>query len=339
VSEGLCEFTTRMTTALTTKQHECVLVQGGVVKKLKSIRDECRQWSCESATDAEFEYIANNFADTEAVDVVWNMRVTDVGVVALARTCSNLRELCLRGCSQVTDKGVEALALSCPNLEVLNLTWCDLVSDASIVPVAMQCRNLKEVRLCTTAITNESVKYLGIESRKLEYLDLRNCAGVDDDGMGHLGAHCHNLKVIELGYTKVSDDGVAALAKGSRHLEVVSLTECINVGDAGIVALASACTKMKDVELCGTNVTDVAVAALADSCSELNDVNLSNCANITDDAVIALARGRCRQDLVNVDVSFTKVTTLGLKVLVDNCKKVEHLNVVGCEVNETELRA
>jgi len=70
--------------------------------------------------------------------------------------------------------------------------------------------------------------------------------------------------------------GVVSLAAGCRHLQVVYLRRCVNVGDEAIIALASHCRQLRDLNIGGcTLVTDASLQALAEHASQLSSINFS----------------------------------------------------------------
>ena len=61
------------------------------------------------------------------------VKVTDVGVSALAAGCGQLQSIVLQGCSLVTDIGVSALGAGCGQLLSIFIKDCDKVTDAFIL--------------------------------------------------------------------------------------------------------------------------------------------------------------------------------------------------------------
>lgn len=87
--------------------------------------------------------------------------------------------------------------------------------------------------------------------------------------IGHVLAHCSNLRTVDLGFNRISDKGAALLAKALEHnasLESLYLSGN-DIGPAGAKALATALTKnstLRSLHLSGNNIGEDGAAALAD---------------------------------------------------------------------------
>lgn len=91
------------------------------------------------------------------------------------------------------------------------------------------------------------------------------CAGhtddVDDAAVERLAAIAKNITDLDLGHTKITDEGCAVIAKMPR-LTALDLRQT-NVANHGVAALA-ACKELRSLNLFGTKAGDYGVSALAD---------------------------------------------------------------------------
>jgi hypothetical protein len=62
--------------------------------------------------------------------------VTDVGVARLARSCPEMRYLCLSGCGHLTDATLSSLSQHCPQLATLEVARCSLFTDVGFQALA-----------------------------------------------------------------------------------------------------------------------------------------------------------------------------------------------------------
>ena len=62
--------------------------------------------------------------------------VTDVGVARLARSCPDLRYLCLSGCGHLSDATLSSLSQHCPQLATLEVARCSLFTDLGFQALA-----------------------------------------------------------------------------------------------------------------------------------------------------------------------------------------------------------
>ena len=73
-----------------------------------------------------------------------------------------------------------------------------------------------------------------------------------------------------------------------------SAQSAVNIDDATVMALATHCFELRDVDICGSNaskhssITDASIIALANGCSHLKRVKLDYCVNITDVSIARL---------------------------------------------------
>ena len=170
---------------------------------------------------------------------------------------------------------------------------------------------LRSVLLSRSDAGDESLEAIAKIST-LENLDLRGCA-VTDKGLGLLEG-LQRLKSIKLsgksGQTKVTDQGVASLAKIS-SLKVIAL-DFLPVTDQGLSALAPL-VGMKELYLAGTDLSDdsvqtvkqfsgltklrLAATGLTSSglkqllpVNSLVELDVSDCPSVDDDAIETLAQ-------------------------------------------------
>lgn len=69
-----------------------------------------------------------------------------------------ISHLTLEGCTQITDVGVIAVLKKCTNVRVLNISWLHQLTDESITVLAKKL-NFKLVRECTKYTTSPNVSY------------------------------------------------------------------------------------------------------------------------------------------------------------------------------------
>jgi len=68
--------------------------------------------------------------------VFQKQEVTDVGVARLARSCPDLRYLCLSGCGHLSDATLSSLSQHCPQLATLEVARCSLFTDLGFQALA-----------------------------------------------------------------------------------------------------------------------------------------------------------------------------------------------------------
>ena len=133
----------------------------------------------------------------------------------------------------------------------------------------------------------------------------------------------------------VGDSGllhVAQLCPDLRHLRLVGMGD--TCGDRGIAALARGCALLVSLDVTGmVLLSDGGMRAVAMGMGQLRNLSLAGCTSLTDGGVRALVRSPdLRASLSRVDLSgCTDLTDVSAKVLLDNCEALEELGVSGCD--------
>ena len=204
----------------------------------------------------------------EVVDLWGCMMVTDAGVGALARHCTQLRHLSLSQCIRVSDEALCVLA-RCQRLTHLNLDRCLKISNQGLADLAAHCVPLSHLNLASCfKISNSGVERLFQGLRQpLCSLNLTGCSNLQDSALCsfversmdmvqelHLAgcvlltplsltriACCRALRTLSLTKIKnVRDDVVAAIAAGCPHLEKLYLISCPEGQRSSIVVIMAA---------------------------------------------------------------------------------------------------
>jgi len=184
------------------------------------------------------------------------------------------------------------------------------VDNSDLEPLAKLPR-LRSVLLLGTAITDDGLPSLA-QIATLENLDLRDCkvsnaglahlaplsklkalklsgkngsCSVDDDGMDHV-AKLTSLKVLGLDFLWVSELGLEKLT-GLRNLEEFYLTET-TIGNEAIDLMIHF-PNLRRLRVSKTQIDAAGVVALA-KLTSLEDLDLSECVQISDDAMKPLSK-------------------------------------------------
>ena len=186
---------------------------------------------------------------------------------ALGKTCPNLRDLSLRGCTSVTDGDVWKVLRGCEKLRLINLSGCPNITD----------------RTCVS---------LGASTAELGHLDLSDCPAITD-AIGHAMEQKRHLQVLLLGgCPNISDAPIVRISDTCPRLCRLSLSRCPKITDRAILALVDGCSLLHGLSLEGTAITDVAVLKLSRRFPNLAELDLMDCAHVSRRAV-NLALQRC----------------------------------------------
>jgi len=158
--------------------------------------------------------------------------VSDVTLANLY--CPDLQHLVLASCKQLENDAVSNLVARAPRLRLLDLQLCNKL----IAP------RISSPTLCTIL--------------------LNDCKNMCVASINYIGQHCPELREVHLRDTQTTDETLCLLARNCVHLQVVNVSRCPAVSDAGIIELANCCSYLRDVDLSwNTSLTDRSLLVLA----------------------------------------------------------------------------
>jgi F-box and leucine-rich repeat protein 2/20 len=213
----------------------------------------------------------------EQVDLSWCSGANDKSVVEYSR-CPGLRELRLSHCRLVTRRSVRILAVRCPRLEVLDLNCIGGIRDSLLEVIGQNCPRLRVLNIANARnITDDGVAALAKGCSRLEVLDMSWCLRVTDLSISKVSSNMRCLREVGLSETRVTNCGIADLARNCSELEALHLARCLQISNEGAESIVKYCHK------------------------RLTTLNIASCHNITDEFVERLIRVCPR--LVCLDVS------------------------------------
>ena len=144
-----------------------------------------------------------------------------------------LESLDLTRCTSISDNGFHSWSIyDFRNLHTLILADCTYLSDQAIVGVVGGCRALRELDLsfcCALSDTATEVLALGLPA--LRKLDMAFCgSAVSDNSLRCIGLHLLELRYLSVrGCVRVTGQGVEAVVEGCRFLEKFDVSQCKNL--------------------------------------------------------------------------------------------------------------
>ena len=235
--------------------------------------------------------------------------VTDEGVRSIAKYCPGLEQISLVGWKDISNRSLEVLC-TLPRLEETSLSYCKGVTSAGIASLVKSIGgNLEVLKLCSV-LDLTSASFLPCDDKLLQYIgeccpklreltmDTRTTDNITEATFATLFQGCPLLEALEC--TQLPAYALPQLAKHCPCLRKLDVFEqgCTN---AGIVAVASKCTKLMQLRLdYAQQLTDESILSLAKHCPSLERLFLVEPKLITDHAICQLFK------------SCTQLTVLGL---------------------------
>ncbi|XP_041371761.1 F-box/LRR-repeat protein 7-like isoform X2 [Gigantopelta aegis] len=241
-------------------------------------------------------------------------QLTDKGLRVIARRCPELRYLELKGCFNVTNVALFDVVSSCVNLEHLDVTGCPLVT----------CISLTDKLLSESTSHNQHQIYL-------RYLDMSDCAALEDVGLGVITSHCSQLQFLYLRRCmRITDTGIRHIAHNCLYLREFSVSDCKRVTDLGLWELSKLGDHLRYLSVAKCDkVSDVGVMYVAKHCAKLRYLNVRGCEAVSDESLEYISCNCPR--LRSLDVGKCDITDEGLQLLAENCPQLRKLSVKSCE--------
>ncbi len=158
---------------------------------------------CPRITDVGMQHVASHCTALRELSISDCHKVRDFSLKEISRNFPSLRYLSLMRCA-VTDAGIKMIAKGCSNLRYLNVRGCAGVTDAGVVYVAQNCLKLRSLDVGKCVITNNTLSALGIHCPQLKRLSIKGCRNLTDVGIRAVVAQCcllHYLNVEDCSIT------------------------------------------------------------------------------------------------------------------------------------------
>eukprot|EP00941_MAST-03F_sp_MAST-3F-sp1_P000797 g797.t1 len=285
--------------------------------------------------------------------------VTDVGLWALARSCSQLRRLNFRNMPQITHVGLRSISLRCLQLTDIDMSNNVAMNDQGLRVLAAGCTGLKTCHLANCInVTDQGILELARCCKELKLLDLSGVIHFSEFGDKALLelSMCPKLTSLNLlGCDRVKGMGIDTLLRGCKNLQILKMSKC-SAGTRDMVAadaLSNHCTSLRHLEMRDwVQLTGRHLALIAKSNRGLTNLNIAGCLTLTHKSLLALEN--CRS-LLELDLSRchrlgnkacealgdavpNSLTTLnacslpklgneGVRTLMENCTKLTTLRI------------
>ncbi|GBL87412.1 F-box/LRR-repeat protein 7 [Araneus ventricosus] len=258
-------------------------------------------------------------------------KLTDKGLLTIARKCPELKTLEIKGCSLVTNAGIAEVMARCVSVARLDLTGCQQVT-------TIQPRSISSDR-SDSVLDHPSSSALHLPPQIvhhhqlfLQYLDLTDCYCLEDLGLITILRNSPQLSHLYLRRcVQITDGGVKAIASYCTMLKELSISDCILVTDFGIYELAKLGSNLRYLSVAKCDqISDAGIKQIARHCYRLRYLNVRGCEAVSDHSMELLARSCSR--LRALDIGKCDVTDSGLRVLSEHCPNLKKLSVKSCDL-------
>jgi F-box/leucine-rich repeat protein 2/20 len=199
-------------------------------------------------------------------------QVDDEVLQGLARGCPSLAEMDLHACQNVSDLGLQSVVRGCKQLKSLVLSGTqvgtrmpdtfngglpllntirlngDLITDAVLKSLSSHCKELAEVYLVNCKVSEVGLQHLVHGCKKIKSLTVKGSPEVTGAAFADASGDMESLCLHACGLT---DNGLAAIAKGCPAVHHLAITECRQVSAPALKDIVSGSCTLKELIIVG----------------------------------------------------------------------------------------
>ena len=176
------------------------------------------------------------------LDIGCSSNVTDVGMQAIARGCTLLQHITVEFCGRVTDTGIDAIARGCTALQAIDISGT-AATVVGVEAIAQHCVQLRSITLVCRQGTDAALLVVA-RHRSSSLRELIPGPAATVDGVADVLCQCTQLQRLALWCNKpgaFNDVGVCRLAPYCSRLQELDVSQCLDITDRGLAAIARHC--------------------------------------------------------------------------------------------------
>lgn len=157
---------------------------------------------CKHVQDRSMAHIALHAASRlESLDLTRCTSISDNGFASWSNcNFASLRRLILADCTYLSDAAIVGIVGGCRGLQDLDLSFCCALSDTATEVLALGLPALRRLNLafCGSAVSDNSLRCIGLHLLELRYLSVRGCVRVTGHGVESVVEGCRNLEELDV---------------------------------------------------------------------------------------------------------------------------------------------
>lgn len=161
---------------------------------------------CKHIQDRSMLHIAAHASDRiESLDLTRCTSISDAGFHSWSSyDFKNLKSLVLADCTYLSDQAIVGVVGGCRGLRELDLSFCCALSDTATEVLALGLPQLQRLNLafCGSAVSDNSLRCIGLHLLELRYLSVRGCVRVTGQGVESVVDGCRLLDEFDVSQCK-----------------------------------------------------------------------------------------------------------------------------------------
>ena len=272
--------------------------------------------------------LLDRFPNLSSISLAGCTELPDSALTRLRDCGSRIRSLALYCCLGITDNGLRLVSTGCPNLVSVTLYRCN-ITDPGLESLASSCHALENVNLSyCRLITDLGVSAISRSCSKLHAVMISYCRGIT--GSGFRGCS-PTLTYLEADSCVLSPEGLLGTVSGGglEYLNVSSLRYWCGVdGFGGIGAGFAMKLRFLNLRMCRF-ISDDSVVAIAKGCPLLEEWSLAVCHEVRETGWAAIGLDCRNLQVLHVN-RCRNLSDGGLRHLMDGCPRLRLLYMYGC---------
>ncbi|TKA31676.1 hypothetical protein B0A50_01754 [Salinomyces thailandicus] len=161
---------------------------------------------CKHIQDRSMAHLAAHAADRiETLDLTRCTSISDAGFHQWSGyDFKNLKKLVLADCTYLSDHAIVGIVGGCRALRELDLSFCCALSDTATEVLALGLPALRSLNMafCGSAVSDNSLRCIGLHLLELRYLSVRGCVRVTGQGVESVVEGCKQLEDFDVSQCK-----------------------------------------------------------------------------------------------------------------------------------------
>ncbi|KAK5122579.1 hypothetical protein LTR85_003842 [Meristemomyces frigidus] len=161
---------------------------------------------CKHIQDRSMAHIAVHASERlESLDLTRCTSISDAGFHSWGvYEFKNLHKLILADCTYLSDQAIVGVVGGCRALRELDLSFCCALSDTATEVLALGLPALRRLNMafCGSAVSDNSLRCIGLHLLELRYLSVRGCVRVTGQGVESVMEGCRQLEDFDVSQCK-----------------------------------------------------------------------------------------------------------------------------------------
>ena len=222
------------------------------------------------------------------------------------------------------------LARNCRNIDAFVILRSNYFTNGRIRYLARKCTGITHLCINSHSLHDEGLKSISEFLPQLQYLNLKACESLTNQGFIEAAAKLKNLKELYLDRCiKLEDEGIKTIAQNCRDIESLSIASCPELTDESVFFISACLPGVKYLDISRIHMTDIALNRVSQFCTQLEHLMMSRLTpeRVTTDGVCKVLRHSSNLKTLDLSMCTSHVNDNVIFTLGDCCPNIETLSL------------